>query len=61
MIRELVILELIDSPNVVKVHEFLRTSKSFYMIQDFANGGSLQSLLDNRGKFPEVVAKKVLK
>ena len=61
MIRELVILELIDSPYVVKVYEFLRTSCSFYMIQEYANGGSLQDLLDLRGKFPESVAKKLLR
>jgi serine/threonine protein kinase len=61
MIRELVILELIDSPYVVKVHEFLRTSNNFYMIQDFANGGSLQTLLDIRGRFPESIAKKILR
>jgi len=61
MIRELVILELIDSPYVVKVYEFLRTSGSFYMIQEYANGGSLQDLLDLRGKFPESVAKKLLR
>ena len=41
MIRELVILEMLDSPNVIKVHEFIRTKRSFYMIQEFANGGSL--------------------
>jgi serine/threonine protein kinase len=32
MIRELVILEIIDSPNVIKVYEFIRTKKSFYMV-----------------------------
>jgi len=31
------------------------------MIQEYANGGSLQDLLDLRGKFPESVAKKLLR
>lgn len=61
MIRELVILEQIDSPNVIKVIEFKRTKDNFYMIQEYANGGSLQSLLDIRGIFKEIVAKKLLK
>jgi serine/threonine protein kinase len=32
MIRELVILELLDSPNIIKVYEFIRTKNNFYMI-----------------------------
>ena len=46
MVRELVLLEMIDSPNVIKVHEFIRTKNNFYMISEFANGGSLQGLID---------------
>lgn len=61
MIRELVILEMLDSPNIIRVYEFIRTKKNFYMVQEFANGGSLQTLLDVRGAFPEPVAKKLLK
>lgn len=61
MIRELVILEIIDSPNIVKVHEFIRTRNNFYMIQEFANGGSLQGLLDCKVRFSELIAKKMLK
>jgi serine/threonine-protein kinase ULK/ATG1 len=41
MVRELVILETLDSPNVIKVHEFIKTTNNYYMIQEFANGGSL--------------------
>lgn len=61
MIRELVILESIDSPHVVKVYEFFRTKNNFYMFQEFANGGSLQNLLDSKKRFSEPVAKKILK
>ena len=32
MVRELVILELLDSPHVIKVHEFIRTKNNFYMV-----------------------------
>jgi len=41
MIRELVILEHLDSPYIIKVIEFIKTKNNFYMIQEFANGGSL--------------------
>ncbi len=61
MIRELVILELLDSPNIIKVYEFIRTKNNYYMIQEFANGGSLQNLLDLKGRFPESTARKILK
>jgi calcium-dependent protein kinase len=61
MIRELVILEMLDSPNIIRVYEFIRTKKNFYMIQEFANGGSLQSLLEIKGRFEEATAKKLLK
>jgi serine/threonine protein kinase len=61
MVRELVLLELIDSPHVVKVHEFIRTRHNFYMVQDYANGGSLQNLLNLHKCFPESIAKKILK
>jgi serine/threonine protein kinase len=32
-----------------------------YLVQEYANGGSLQSLLDKEKRFPEKVAKKLLK
>jgi len=60
MIRELVILELINCPNVIKVYEFIRTKNNFYMMAEFANGGSLQTLLEIKGRFPEPIAKKIL-
>jgi serine/threonine protein kinase len=34
-------MELVDSPHVIKVYEFIPTKNNFYMIQEFANGGSL--------------------
>jgi serine/threonine-protein kinase ULK/ATG1 len=61
MVRELVILETLDSPNVIKVHEFIKTTNNFYMVQEYANGGSLQRLLDSRGRFTEAISKKILK
>ena len=34
-------MELIDSPHVIKMYEFIKTQNNFYMVQEFANGGSL--------------------
>lgn len=42
MVRELVIMEMLDSPYIIKVYELIRTKKNFYMVSEFANGGSLQ-------------------
>lgn len=41
LVREFTIMELVDSPHVIKVYEFIPTKNNFYMIQEFANGGSL--------------------
>lgn len=41
MVREIVILELVVSPNVIKVIEFIRTKNNFYLVEEFANGGTL--------------------
>jgi len=61
MARETLFLEMIDSPYVIKFVEFIRTKSNFYLIQEFANGGSLSTLLEvNGGRFSEGVAKKVL-
>lgn len=46
---------------MIKVYEFIRTQNHFYMVQEYANGGSLQTVLDVKGVFPEKIAKKVLK
>jgi serine/threonine protein kinase len=61
IVREVVILEMIDSPHVIKFIEFVRTSNNFYLFIEYVNGGSLQNLLDIKGCFPEVVARKILR
>jgi hypothetical protein len=32
MVRELVILEMLDSDHVIKVHEFIKTKNNYYMV-----------------------------
>ena len=51
---------LIDSPHVIKMHEFMKTPNNYYIVQEFANGGSLQDLLEIHQRSPELIAKKFL-
>lgn len=57
--RELTILKQLNSPYIIKVHEFIQTKKYLYLVQDFVNGGNLEEL--QQKKFSEPVAKKILK
>lgn len=60
MVNELTILEKLNSPYIMKVYEFIQTKNNLYMVQEYANGGSLQQLLEIKGRLPEVIAKKIL-
>lgn len=54
-------METLDSINVVKPIEFIKTNNNLYLVQEYANGGSVQGLLDAKGKFNEVESKLILK
>ena len=54
--RELVFLQMIDSPNVIKQIEMIKTRSNYYSILEFANGGSLQDFLNLHGRFTEKFA-----
>ena len=54
--REMVFLSLIDSPFVIKQVEIIKTSNNYYSVLEYANGGSLQDLLNTHGRFSERVA-----
>ena len=58
--REMVFLSMIDSPNVIKQHEIIKTRQNYYCILDFANGGALQDLLNLKERFSERTAIKCL-
>ena len=51
--REIVFLSMINSPNVIRQHEVIKTKSNYYSILEFANGGSLQSFLNLHGRFEE--------
>ena len=44
--REFVFLQMIKSENVIQVEEIIRTKSNYYCVTEFANGGSLQNLLN---------------
>jgi serine/threonine-protein kinase ULK/ATG1 len=41
IVRELCILETLNSRYVIKPIEFIRTANNLYLVQEFANGGSM--------------------
>ena len=59
--REFVFLQMINSENVIRLEEIIRTPNNYYCILEYANGGSLQNLLDIKKRFPEPVAKEMIK
>ena len=59
--REIVFLGLIKSPHVIHQEEVIRTEKNYYCILEYANGGCLQELLNQRERFPESVARECIR
>ena len=39
--REFIFLQMINSDNVIRLEEIIRTRSNYYCILEFANGGSL--------------------
>ena len=58
--REIIFLNMIDSPFVVRMEEVIKTKSNYYTVLEFCNGGSLQDFLDLHGRFPEPFAIKCL-
>jgi len=55
--REIAIYKLLEHQHVVSMHCVMEDSGRVYIVQDFISGGSLRTLLDKRGKLPELEAK----
>ena len=59
--REFIFLQMIESENVIRLEEIIRTRSNYYCILEFANGGSLQDLLNKKVRFSEKVAKECIR
>ena len=55
--REIVVMKLIDHPNVMKLYDVWETSTSLYLILEYVQGGELFDYLCSKGRrpIPEVV------
>ena len=58
--REIVLLEMFNSPHIIELYELVQTNNNFYAFIEYANGGSLQNLLNLKGRFSELVAREIL-
>lgn len=47
------ILQVIDHPNIVKLHYAFQSEGKLYLVLDYLNGGELFFHLKNSGRFPE--------
>ena len=60
LVNELTLLQKLNSPYITKLHEMIQGKDHIYLVQEFVNGGSLQNLLELKGRLPEKIAKKFL-
>ncbi|KAI5451312.1 serine/threonine-protein kinase gin4 [Naganishia albida] len=54
--REIVIMKLIDHPNVLNLYDVWETSGELYLIMEYVPGGELFDYLVKRGRLPETEA-----
>ncbi|KAF9485484.1 Pkinase-domain-containing protein [Pholiota conissans] len=54
--REIVVMKLIDHPNVMKLYDVWETSSSLYLILEYVQGGELFDYLCDNGRRPTVEA-----
>lgn len=51
--REIIIMKLLNHPNVLRLYDVWETNKNLYMILEYAEKGELFNLLVERGPLPE--------
>ncbi|KAG9223949.1 hypothetical protein CCMSSC00406_0004435 [Pleurotus cornucopiae] len=54
--REIVVMKLIDHPNIMKLYDVWETSTELYLILEYVQGGELFEYLCNKGKLPTLEA-----
>jgi serine/threonine-protein kinase HSL1 (negative regulator of Swe1 kinase) len=50
--REIVVMKLVDHPNVLKLYDVWETSSSIYLILEYVQGGELFDYLCSEGRRP---------
>ena len=60
IMREIEILKNLDHPNVMKIYEFLEDDKNYYIIEEFCDGGDLDTALDNKKIYCEFLVKFIM-
>ncbi|KAL6449502.1 GIN4 Serine/threonine-protein kinase GIN4 [Candida maltosa Xu316] len=56
--REIIIMKLLNHPNVLRLYDVWETSKALYLVLEYVEGGELFDLLVERGPLPEIEAIK---
>tara|TARA_B110000285_G_scaffold196846_1_gene228072 strand:+ start:27 stop:266 length:240 start_codon:yes stop_codon:yes gene_type:complete len=51
--REIEILKRLDHPNIIKLYEFYKDEKRYYLVTEICTGGELFDELTQRGSFEE--------
>ena len=51
--REIHILKMIRHPHIVQLYEIIETSKSLYLIMEYASGGELFDYIVSKGRVKE--------
>ena len=54
--REIVIMKLIDHPNILRLYDVWETSTELYLILEYAEGGELFDYLCDKGALPKAEA-----
>lgn len=54
--EEVEIMEMMDHPNIIKLHETFHDRKNTYIVMELCDGGRLSNMIQGMGSFPECEA-----
>ena len=60
ILREIDIIKNLDHPNVMKIFEFLEDEKNYYLIEEFCDGGDLDTILNGKKVYCEFLVKFIM-